>query len=220
MVFTKIHLQAHGNLLFDLEGFHIQRLLIELVVWSIESYKDSPIHVNSILKVTKIWSLDTMVLSCFRILWLLLKDECLLVMLVLVLMHAEHPWVDETQDDQVLGDYHSHITLLKFNPQWMACGHVNTLHIFLKDTLTSHHLQTQTQTQTKGHFTHEPRAVTLKLWELKRKCPKAVPRYLQNHVVWSRILKCSVKSCVTGPSIKCYFNEFLFMQVFTYDKIE
>ena len=29
---------------------------------------------------------------------------------------------------------------------------------------------------TKGHFTHEPRAVTMKLWEPKRKCSKAVPR--------------------------------------------
>ena len=38
-------------------------------------------------------------------------------------------------------------------------------------------------------------------------------RRLHNHlVVWSRALKCSVKSCVTGSSIMCYFNEFLFMQ--------
>ena len=58
----------------------------------------------------------------------------------------------------------------------------------------------------KGHFTHEPRAMTMKLWEPERKCPKAIPRHLQNHVVWSRILKCSVKSYVTGPSTKCYFN--------------
>ena len=64
----------------------------------------------------------------------------------------------------------------------------------------------------KGHFTHEPRAVTKKLWEPKRKCPKAIPRHLQNHGLWSRIFKCSVKPYVTGPSTKCYFNEFLFMQ--------
>ena len=37
-------------------------------------------------------------------------------------------------------------------------------------------------------FTHESRAVTMKLWEPKRKCPKAVPTHLQNHVVWSWIL--------------------------------
>ena len=60
----------------------------------------------------------------------------------------------------------------------------------------------------KGHFTHEPRAVTMKLWEPKRKCPQVAPRHLQNHVVWSRILNCSVKPYVTGPSINCYFNEF------------
>ena len=30
-----------------------------------------------------------------------------------------------------------------------------------------------------------------------------VPTHLQNHVVWSRTLKCSVKAYVTGPSTKC-----------------
>ena len=55
------------------------------------------------------------------------------------------------------------------------------------------------QDGSKGHFTHKPWAVTMKLWEPKRKCPKAVPTHLQNHVVWSWILKCSVKSYVTGP---------------------
>ena len=70
----------------------------------------------------------------------------------------------------------------------------------------------------EGHFTQEPRAVTMKLWEPKRKCPKAVPIHLQSHVLWSRTLKCSVKSFVTGPSAKCYFDEFLFMRVLTHDK--
>ena len=58
----------------------------------------------------------------------------------------------------------------------------------------------------------------MKLWEPKRKCPKAVPIHLQNHVVWSRALKCSVKAYVIGSSTKCYFNEFLFTQAFTHDK--
>ena len=75
-------------------------------------------------------------------------------------------------------------------------------------------------TNIEGHFTREPRAVTMKLWGLKRKCPKVVPQDLQDHVIWWRALKCSVKSCVTGPSTKCYFNEFLFMRVLTHDKIE
>jgi hypothetical protein len=70
----------------------------------------------------------------------------------------------------------------------------------------------------EGHFTHEPRDVTMKLWEPKWNCPKVVPRYLQNHIVWSQTLKCSVKSYVTGPSSKCYFNEYLFMRVLTHDK--
>ena len=69
----------------------------------------------------------------------------------------------------------------------------------------------------KGHLTNEPRAVTMKAWEPKRKSPKAVPTHLQNHVVWSRILKCSVKLYVIGPSTKCYFIEILFMQLLTYD---
>ena len=65
---------------------------------------------------------------------------------------------------------------------------------------------------TEGHFTHEPWAVTMKLWEPKRKCAKAaVPNHFQNHGVWSRALKCSVKSYVTMPSTKCYFNEFIVM---------
>ena len=42
----------------------------------------------------------------------------------------------------------------------------------------------------------------------QKTCPNAVPRHFQNHVVWSRALKCSVKSYVTGPSTKCYFDEF------------
>ena len=66
----------------------------------------------------------------------------------------------------------------------------------------------------------KPRAVTTKLWEPKRKRPKGVPRHLQNHGVWSWILKCSVKSHVTRPSTKCLFNESLFKRVLTHDKIE
>ena len=69
-------------------------------------------------------------------------------------------------------------------------------------------------------FTHEPRTMTMKLWEPKRKRPKSVPRHLQNHVVWSWTLKCSVKPSMTGPSTKCYFNKFLFMWSSCMIKIE
>ena len=42
----------------------------------------------------------------------------------------------------------------------------------------------------KGHFTHEPRAVTMRLWEPKGKCPKApVITHLQHHVQ-STLYKC------------------------------
>jgi hypothetical protein len=54
----------------------------------------------------------------------------------------------------------------------------------------------------------------------QKKCPKAVPRHFQNHVVWSHALKCSVKSYVTGPSTKCYLNEHLLIRVLTHGKIE
>ena len=70
----------------------------------------------------------------------------------------------------------------------------------------------------KGHFTHKPRAETMKLWELIKKSPKAVPTHLQHHVVWSQTLECSVKSYVTKPSTKCYFKEFLFIRILTRDK--
>ena len=69
----------------------------------------------------------------------------------------------------------------------------------------------------RANFTHEPRAATIRLWEPKRKWSKTIPTHLQNHVVWSRTLKCSVKSYLTGPSTRCYFNEFLFMRVLTHD---
>ena len=72
----------------------------------------------------------------------------------------------------------------------------------------------------KGHFTHKPRAMTMKFWKPKRKCLKVVLTHLQNHVVWSQTLKCSVKPCVTGPSTEWYFNEYLFMRVFTHDEIK
>jgi hypothetical protein len=73
---------------------------------------------------------------------------------------------------------------------------------------------------TKGHFTHKPRTMTMRLWEPKRKCPKTVPTHFQNHVAWSRTLKCGVKSYMTISSTKHYLNEFLFMPVLTHDKIE
>ena len=43
-----------------------------------------------------------------------------------------------------------------------------------------------------SHTSQEP--VTMKLWEPKRNCPKAVPTHLQNRVMWSRTPECSVKS--------------------------
>jgi hypothetical protein len=57
-------------------------------------------------------------------------------------------------------------------------------------------------------------------WEPKRKCPKAILTHLQNHVRWSRTLKCSVKPNVTRPSTKCYFNNFLFIRILTPNTLE
>ena len=46
----------------------------------------------------------------------------------------------------------------------------------------------------------------------KESVQRPSPTHLQNHVVWSRTFKCSVKPYVTRSSNKCYFNEFLFMR--------
>ena len=84
--------------------------------------------------------------------------------------------------------------------------------IYMRTPPTHYHLVGKRPTwNLVGHFAHEPRFVTMKMWEPKRNCPKAVPWHFLNHVVWSWTLKCSVKSCVTGPSTRCHFNELLFM---------
>jgi hypothetical protein len=43
-------------------------------------------------------------------------------------------------------------------------------------------------------------------------------KHFQNHAVWSWALKWRVKACVTGPSTKCHFNEFLlsFLHLFMF----
>ena len=99
------------------------------------------------------------------------------------------------------GDLLSRITIKYDNSSLILCR----IWLLLKGKRQQHY--------TKGHFTHEPRAVIVRLWEPKRKCPKAVPRHIHNHVVWSRTLECSVWSYVTGPSTKCYFGEILFIWV-------
>ena len=48
---------------------------------------------------------------------------------------------------------------------------------------------------------------------------KAVPIHVQNCVVWSRTLKCGVKSYATLPSTNCYINTFLSMRILTHDQI-
>ena len=57
----------------------------------------------------------------------------------------------------------------------------------------------------KGHFTHELRAVTMKLWEPKRKCSKVVPTHLQNHVVWceSRMWPSTPPNAISMNSYSC-----------------
>ena len=67
---------------------------------------------------------------------------------------------------------------------------------------------------------HESRAVTLKLREPQKKCPKAVLTHLHGHVAWSQILKSTVELYVIGLSTKYYFNECLFMWVLAHHKIE
>ena len=77
----------------------------------------------------------------------------------------------------------------------------------------------------KGHFTH----TSQKLWPSKivraqkeKKVSQGRPQRTSKvmQVLWSRSLKCSVKSYVTGPLTKCYFGGFLSMLVLMCDKVE
>jgi hypothetical protein len=47
------------------------------------------------------------------------------------------------------------------------------------------------------------------VWEPKRKCPIAVPRHLQNHVVFSQILKRSVSEVICDWAL----NQMLFQWI-------
>jgi len=80
---------------------------------------------------------------------------------------------------------------------WKVCSymiiHSPSSPCFYTQILTQKNDSRHKFTMSEGHFTHEPRAVTMKLWEPKRKCPKAVRTHLQNHLVWSQTLKCRVK---------------------------
>ena len=59
-----------------------------------------------------------------------------------------------------------------------------------------------TSLRATSHMSQEP-------WPWNCESPKeSVQRPSQDHVMWLRIFKCSVKSYVTGPSTKCYVNEF------------
>ena len=54
----------------------------------------------------------------------------------------------------------------------------------------------------------------------KEKCPKAIPRHFQNHVVWLWALECSVKSYVIEPLNKMLFSmNFHSCEVLTHVKI-
>ena len=57
---------------------------------------------------------------------------------------------------------------LSINP---LCSEIMSM--FSCQILAKYRCQLYNEIVTKGHVTHEPRAVTMKLWEPKRKCPKA-----------------------------------------------
>ena len=63
----------------------------------------------------------------------------------------------------------------------------------------------------KGHFAHEPRAVTMRLWEPKRRSVLKPPSQdrLLHHVGWSWTCKCSVKSYCDQV-----LNQMLFQWIF------
>ena len=57
----------------------------------------------------------------------------------------------------------------------------------------------------KGHLDTQAKSHDHKIVRAQKKCPKAIPKLFQNHVVWSRALKCSMKSDLTGT-----LNQMLF----------
>ena len=65
--------------------------------------------------------------------------------------------------------------------------------------------------QINGHFTHEPRAVIMKFWGFKRKCPKGCPK--------TPFKSCSV---VMDPQVYCEvmsdraLNQMLFQWIFVH----
>ena len=69
-----------------------------------------------------------------------------------------------------------------------------------------------------SHTSQEPWPWTFE--SLKESVQRPSQHTSNQHVVWSRTLKCSVKLHVTAPSTKCYFSGFLSMWVLTHDKIE
>ena len=77
------------------------------------------------------------------------------------------------------------------------------------DTLVSEY----SLANTKGHFTHEPRAKSRdhEIARAQKNMLKGLPKTPPKHAVWTRILKCSVKSYATTPLTKSYFNELLFI---------
>ena len=79
----------------------------------------------------------------------------------------------------------------------LRCTHLGPFHTRAKSH--DHEIVRAQRKMSKGHFKRPPKSCT---------------------IVWSWTLKCSVKSDVTGPPTKCYFNEFPFMRVLTHDKIE
>ena len=75
----------------------------------------------------------------------------------------------------------------------------------------------------KGHFPTRAKSRDREIVRAQKKVSEGrlnirTKSCLQNHVVWSRTLKSSVKSYATGLSTKCYFNGFLFMRVFIASK--
>ena len=69
---------------------------------------------------------------------------------------------------------HSHweiIHLYQNKHHWQSCK--VCIGVATIDKSQNPHMSSSTNA--KGHFTHEPRAMLMKLWEPKKKCPRAIP---------------------------------------------
>ena len=124
-------------------------------------------------------------------------------------MNLNIPNRSKFEESLTLTDFQIHLKASNLSPYgtpWGACDRTSGLV----------HYPTR-----EGRFTHELGAMTMRLWEPKRKYPKAVPR--PPPTSWSVVTGPQSVVCShmwPSPKTKCYFNDILFIWVLTHGKLE